>query len=260
MIPPNPPFDELGPRARSPESGSADSSESGSWTSSRHWHPGTPKSSTESNSTRRAACHSPPGFGVPRIPSNPTDFRPDLRRVASILPMTNSAPDASEDPKLTERIAQFENMTTADPENEMAHFSLGNAYMKAGRHAEAAGSLEKVTELNPDMSKAFQLAGESMIQAGWEDKAVGVLERGYEIAASKGDLMVRDAIGTALEGIGRTVPALSSEIEEAANRSAEGGSFVCRRTGKNGTAIEHAPFKGPRRRMDQGQHLQRDLE
>ncbi len=159
--------------------------------------------------------------------------------------MTNSAPDASEDPKLTERIAQFENMTTADPENEMAHFSLGNAYMKAGRHAEAAGSLEKVTELNPDMSKAFQLAGESMIQAGWEDKAVGVLERGYEIAASKGDLMVRDAIGTALEGIGRTVPALSSEIEEAANRSAEGGSFVCRRTGKNGTAIEHAPFKGP---------------
>jgi Fe-S cluster biosynthesis and repair protein YggX len=159
--------------------------------------------------------------------------------------MTNHAPDASEDPKLTERIAQFENMTAADPENEMAHFSLGNAYMKAGRHAEAAGSLEKVTELNPDMSKAFQLAGESMIQAGWEDKAVSVLERGYEIAASKGDLMVRDAIETALEGIGRTPPSLSAETEAAASRSAEEGSFICRRTGKSGTAIEQAPFKGP---------------
>lgn len=159
--------------------------------------------------------------------------------------MTNATSHASDDPQLTQRIAQFENMTTADPENEMAHFSLGSAYLKADRHAEAAGSLERVTELNPDMSKAFQLAGESMIQAGWEDKAVVMLEKGYEVAAAKGDLMVRDAISKALEGIGRTPPVLSAEIEAAAVQSADGTSFTCRRTGKNGTAIEHAPFKGP---------------
>jgi Flp pilus assembly protein TadD len=56
-----------------------------------------------------------------------------------------------------ERIAQFEKMTAADPTNEMAHFSLGNAYLQAGRHAEAAKSLEKVIELSPGMSKAYQL-------------------------------------------------------------------------------------------------------
>ena len=158
--------------------------------------------------------------------------------------MTNASTPASDDPQLTQRIAQFENMTSADPENEMAHFSLGNSYLKAGRHAEAAGSLERVTELNPDMSKAFQLAGESMIQAGWEDKAVVMLEKGYEIAASKGDLMVRDAISKALEDLGRTPPLLSAEIEAEAARSAEGGSFTCRRTGKNGTALKQPPFKG----------------
>ena len=162
--------------------------------------------------------------------------------------------------QLTQRIAQFENMTAADPENEMAHFSLGNSYLKAGRHAEAAGSLERVTELNPDMSKAFQLAGESMIQAGWEDKAVVMLEKGYEIAASKGDLMVRDAISKALEDLGRTPPLLSAEIEAEAARSAEGGSFTCRRTGKNGTALEQPPFQGRHRCVDSGKHLQRDLE
>ena len=36
-----------------------------------------------------------------------------------------------------DRIAQFEKMASADPTNEMAHFSLGKAYLDAGRHAEA---------------------------------------------------------------------------------------------------------------------------
>ena len=78
-----------------------------------------------------------------------------------------------------DRIAQFENMATADPENEMAHFSLGNAYMQAERAAEAAVSFERCIELNPDMSKAYQLAGEALIKAGWSDRAVEVLNGGY---------------------------------------------------------------------------------
>ena len=42
-----------------------------------------------------------------------------------------------------DRIAQFEKMAAADPTNEMAHFSLGNAYLQTGRFAEAAQSLER---------------------------------------------------------------------------------------------------------------------
>jgi len=145
---------------------------------------------------------------------------------------------------LEERIARFEHMAEADPENDMAHFSLGNAYLQAGRHAEAARSLERCIELNPDMSKAYQLAGEAMIKAGWEDKSVATLEKGYEVAAAKGDLLPRDAIAELLESIGRTPPALSKEVEEAAERLRQSGAFVCASSGRPGTRLPDPPVPG----------------
>ncbi len=151
----------------------------------------------------------------------------------------------SPDPRLEQRIAQFENMTAADPDNDMAHFSLGNAYLQAGRAAEAAGRFERVVELNPDMSKAYQLAGEAMIAAGWEDKAVDVLQRGWRIAATRGDLLVRDGIASQLEAIGRSAPTLTSDEHAEAERIAASGSFICRRTGRPGNPLEAPPFRGP---------------
>ncbi len=145
---------------------------------------------------------------------------------------------------LEERIAQFEHMAEADPENDMAHFSLGNAYLQAGRHAEAARSLERCIELNPDMSKAYQLAGDAMIKAGWEDKAVATLEKGYETAAAKGDLLPRDGIAELLQSIGRQPPTLSREVEEAAEKLRESGAFVCRSSGRPGTQLPDAPLPG----------------
>ncbi|MEC7352818.1 MAG: Fe(2+)-trafficking protein [Planctomycetota bacterium] len=153
--------------------------------------------------------------------------------------MTNPPTD------LEQRIERFEHMAKADPENEMAHFSLGNAYSQMGRHAEAAEAFEECTRINPEMSKAWQLCGQEMVQAGWEDKAVMVLERGYEVAASKGDLMPRDAIADLLRSIGKQPPELSQEVNEAAERIRESGAFVCGRTGRPGTRMEHPPFRGP---------------
>jgi Fe-S cluster biosynthesis and repair protein YggX len=151
----------------------------------------------------------------------------------------------SADPRLEQRIAQFENMTAADPDNDMAHFSLGNAYLQVGRAAEAATRFQRVIELNPDMSKAYQLAGEAMIEAGWEDKAVETLHRGWTIAATRGDLMVRDGIAGRLKAIGREVPTLSNEEVAEAERLAASGSFVCRRTGRPGSPLDAPPFRGP---------------
>lgn len=156
-----------------------------------------------------------------------------------------TAPTPTDDARLAQRIAQFENMTAADPENEMAHFSLGNAYLQAGRAAEAAGRFERVIELNPDMSKAYQLAGEAMVDAGWEDKAVDVLERGWRMAATRGDLLVRDGIADRLRSIGREAPTLDADDQAEADRIAASGSFICRRTGRPGTPLESPPFRGP---------------
>ncbi len=146
---------------------------------------------------------------------------------------------------LAARIAQFEKMAGADPDNDMAHFSLGNAYLQAGRAAEAAGCFERCVALNGDMSKAFQLGGKAMIEAGWADKAVVFLERGFTVAASKGDRMPQSAIADLLRSIGREPPRLAKETDEAAERLRASGAFLCRRSGRPGTQLPKPPFRGP---------------
>ena len=100
---------------------------------------------------------------------------------------------------LDQRIAQFENMAQADPDNEMAHFSLASAYAQAGRHLDAANSYLACTKANPDMSKAFQLAAENFVTAGDEDQAKESLVSGYEVAAKRGDLLPKRAMAELME-------------------------------------------------------------
>lgn len=146
---------------------------------------------------------------------------------------------------LQNRIERFEHMAAADPDNDMAHFSLGSAYVQAERYAEAAKSFQRCVELNPDMSKAYQLAGESMIKAGWSDQAAQTLEAGYLVAARKGDLMPKNAMADLLESIGRSAPELPEDVRAAAAAVESSGSFICQRTGRPGSKLEKPPFRGP---------------
>lgn len=141
-----------------------------------------------------------------------------------------------------QRIAQFENMAKSDPSNEMAHFSLGKAYADAGRFADAAASYLRCIELAPDMSKAYQMAGEALIRNGESGRATELLMKGYEVAAKKGDLMPRNAMGDLLMSLGKSPPRVTGAAEPAA---APTGSFVCTRTGRPGTRMPSPPFKGP---------------
>ncbi len=145
---------------------------------------------------------------------------------------------------LDQRIAQFENMAAEDAENDMAHFSLGGAYLQAGRHAEAAASLRRCIELNPEMSKAYQLAGEALIGSGQEDAAAEILLKGYEIAASKGDVMPRDAMAGLLEQIGRERPIVEVEPAAPADAAAQGDGFLCKASGRTGTQLAEPPMRG----------------
>ena len=143
---------------------------------------------------------------------------------------------------LEQRIAQFENMAQADPENEMAHFSLGGAYAQAGRHNDAAASYLRATEASAKFSKAYQLAGQAMIDAGEPERAQTVLLKGYEVAARNGDLMPKNAIAELLEKLGVAPP----EAEGAAPEpEIPEGAFIDRKTGKPGTQMPKPPFKGP---------------
>ncbi len=146
-----------------------------------------------------------------------------------------------------ERIARFENMAQADPDNDMAHFSLGGAYAQAERHADAARSFMKCVEINPEMSKAYQLAGAELIKAGDKTEAARVLKEGYVTAARLGDLMPRNAMEKLLTEIGEEVPELDEAAKAQAKRAAAvvPGGFVCKRTGRPGTKMPAPPFKGP---------------
>ncbi len=151
----------------------------------------------------------------------------------------------------TQRIAQFEAMVRpeADPNNDMAWFSLANAYKDAGRHAQAAAAYTRCFELNPAMSKAYQLAGQALIDAGDTAKAGQVLTEGYTVAAQRGDRMPMKAMGELLTSLSLPIPQIASKA--TAGPAAGGtlpdlaGAFMCRRTGKPGTKLARAPFRGP---------------
>lgn len=144
---------------------------------------------------------------------------------------------------LAQRIAQFENMVQADPENDMAHFSLGSAYAQAERHADAAESFRRCIALNPSMSKAYQLGGDALIKAGRTDDAADLLTKGYIAAATRGDLLPKNAMASLLRQIGKPVPDVAAKA--AATPTEVAGSFVCKRTGKPGNKMARPPFKGP---------------
>lgn len=145
---------------------------------------------------------------------------------------------------LDQRIAQFENMAQADPENEMAHFSLASAYAQAERHADAAASFIACTKANPDMSKAFQLAAENFYNAGEDEKAKDALLAGYDVAAKRGDLMPKRAMAELMESHGIEIPTVEGEdtTMEALEAS---GAFLCQKSGRPGNQLDAPPFKGP---------------
>lgn len=144
---------------------------------------------------------------------------------------------------LETRIAQFENMSREDPDNDMAHFSLAGAYAQAGRHADAAASYMRCIELNPAMSKAYQLAGEQLIEAGQNDDATELLTTGYKSATERGDRMPATAMKGMLEKLGAPVPEVQEKKPTAAEL--EEGDFLCQRTGKRGHQLPRPPFRGP---------------
>ena len=143
---------------------------------------------------------------------------------------------------IDDRIAQFEHMAREDPDNEMAHFSLGSQYLKADRFADAARSFGRCIELNPEMSKAYELAGRALIADGDRTAAAEILRTGYTVAASRGDVLPRDAIAESLAELDEPLPEVDladAPADEAA------GNFVCQRTGRAGNQLPDPPLRGP---------------
>ena len=146
--------------------------------------------------------------------------------------------------EIEEQIANFKNMTDADPENELGHFSLGKAYVDAQRYEEACASFRRVIELQSGFSKAYQHLGEALKSLGKDDEAVAALTDGYRVAAERGDIMPRDAMANLLRELGQTPPEVETKAPQATVTSAGGDTVSCCHCSQNAPKMDERPFKG----------------
>lgn len=144
-----------------------------------------------------------------------------------------------------ERIEQLRQLAESDPNDEMAHFSLGNALIDAGRPEEAGPYLQRVLAINSQNSKAYQLLGEAQMGTGHRDLAIQTLTNGYRIAHRNGDLMPMKKMGELLEQLGAPLPKVAEKKETAASGGGGVEGFSCRRCGGDGPKLATRPFKGP---------------
>jgi len=146
---------------------------------------------------------------------------------------------------MIDRIAQFKNMTEADPQNEMGHFSLGKAYIDAGQFSEAITPLKRTLELNPTYSKAYQLLGEALAKSGDNAAAITTLTTGFEVADQRGDRMPRDAMANLIRELGGNPPESKHAAPEAPeDTTSVDGGFTCSRCGRPSGKLPDRPFKG----------------
>ena len=146
---------------------------------------------------------------------------------------------------IEERIAQWEQMAREAPD-DMAFFSLGNAYKDGQRLQNAEAAYEKAIGLNPGMSRAYQFRGQCLIQLGREDDAAQTLEAGYKVAAERGDVMPQKAIGSLLtEKLGKPLPDVADAEAKRAAIAASGDMILDRRTGSPQPKLPDPPMRGP---------------
>lgn len=144
------------------------------------------------------------------------------------------------------RIQDFRKMVEADPENELGHFSLGQALLSHGQYEEAIKSLEKVLEINMQNSRAYHLLALSQRGAGDNHGAISTLRIGFDIAQGRGDMKVRNEIAALMTELGDTPPQVEDEPAAGRPRQAVGeGQLTCNRCGQVKSPLAKAPFKGP---------------
>lgn len=127
-----------------------------------------------------------------------------------------------------ERIEQKRKMAHDDPENELAHFWLGQALMEAKQDAEAVQSFRRAMELSPQLSKVYQLLGTCLIRLNRREEAIATLTKGFAVADERGDNVPRDEMAKMLVQLGQ--PAPQSKRGAAPDETGAGG-FPCQRPG-----------------------------
>ncbi|MGH7255254.1 MAG: tetratricopeptide repeat protein [Nitrospirales bacterium] len=88
------------------------------------------------------------------------------------------------------RIEPLKKVLEFDPNDEVAWFGLGKAYLGDGNYADAASALENCIRVKPSYSAAYLALAQALQQAGRLDECRRICERGSEVSKQHGDAMV----------------------------------------------------------------------
>jgi len=88
------------------------------------------------------------------------------------------------------RIEPLKKVLAMDPNDEVAWFGLGKAYMEDGNFEEAAAALESCIKVKPAYSAAYYALAQSLHRLGRIERCRQVCDEGIRVSAKNGDAMV----------------------------------------------------------------------
>jgi predicted Zn-dependent protease len=88
------------------------------------------------------------------------------------------------------RIEPLKKVLAIDPNDEVAWFGLGKAYMEDANFEEAAKALQQCVIVKPTYSAAYYALAQSLEKLGRIDECRTVCTTGIDISTTNGDAMV----------------------------------------------------------------------
>ncbi|ALA59992.1 tetratricopeptide repeat protein [Nitrospira moscoviensis] len=88
------------------------------------------------------------------------------------------------------RIEPLKKVLAVDPNDEVAWFGLGKAYMEDGHFEEAANALRQCVTVKPTYSAAYYAWAQSLHKLGRLEECRQVSDQGIEVSKKNGDAMV----------------------------------------------------------------------
>ncbi len=88
------------------------------------------------------------------------------------------------------RIEPLKRVLAMEPNDEVAWFGLGKAYMDDGNFEEAAKALRQCVTVKPTYSAAYFALAQSLHKLGQLDECRAVCATGIEVSTNNGDAMV----------------------------------------------------------------------
>lgn len=100
------------------------------------------------------------------------------------------------------RIEPLKKVLAIDPNDEVAWFGLGKAYMEDASWEEGAHALEQCITVKPSYSAAYLALAQCLRELGRTDECRRWCERGLEVSTQNGDHMVTKNLTALKDGLG----------------------------------------------------------